>query len=207
MNYYFIIFIICIIAVALFFYLRNRYDQQSAKLDIEISNIPAYHNPNSYETAKERLELEQNRSFDNLEAILEHSFKDHIISETEKEDFTNQYGDIFNEAYSLKRKLDFFHLEPAESIVKLIDDYGSIHRLVKNHNEQVIKEKLENNREFFDHCLSYPLDEQQRRSIVSEEDNCLVVSSAGSGKTSSIVGKVKYLIERKGIATTLIHFL
>lgn len=199
MNYYFIIFIICIIAVALFFYLRNRYDQQSAKLDIEISNIPAYHNPNSYETAKERLELEQNRSFDNLEAILEHSFKDHIISETEKEDFTNQYGDIFNEAYSLKRKLDFFHLEPAESIVKLIDDYGSIHRLVKNHNEQVIKEKLEKNREFFDHCLSYPLDEQQRRSIVSEEDNCLVVSSAGSGKTSSIVGKVKYLIERKGI--------
>lgn len=199
MNYYFIIFIICIIAVALFFYLRNRYDQQSAKLDIEISNIPAYHNPNSYETAKERLELEQNRSFDNLVAILEHSFKDHIISETEKEDFTNQYGDIFNEAYSLKRKLDFFHLEPAESIVKLIDDYGSIHRLVKNHNEQVIKEKLEKNREFFDHCLSYPLDEQQRRSIVSEEDNCLVVSSAGSGKTSSIVGKVKYLIERKGI--------
>lgn len=34
---------------------------------------------------------------------------------------------------------------------------------------------------------------------MSEEDNCLVVSSAGSGKTSSIVGKVKYLIEVKKI--------
>lgn len=199
MNYYFIILIICTIAVALFFYLRNRYVRLSEKLDIDISNMSAYHNPYSYETAKERLELEKNRSFDNLEAILEHSFEDHIISETEKEDFTNQFGDIFHEAYSLKRKLDFFHLEPAESIVKLIDDFGSIHRLVKKHNEQVIKERLEKNREFFDHCLSYPLDEQQRRSIVSEEDNCLVVSSAGSGKTSSIVGKVKYLIERKGI--------
>ena len=33
----------------------------------------------------------------------------------------------------------------------------------------------------------------------SEEDNCLVVSSAGSGKTSSIVGKVKYLTEIKDI--------
>ena len=43
------------------------------------------------------------------------------------------------------------------------------------------------------------MDEQQRRSIVSEEDNCLVVSSAGSGKTSSIVGKVKYLIEIKKV--------
>lgn len=57
------------------------------------------------------------------------------------------------------------------------------------------KKRLEENKDFFDHCLKYPLDEQQRRSIVSEEDNCLVVSSAGSGKTSSIVGKVKYLTE------------
>ena len=54
-------------------------------------------------------------------------------------------------------------------------------------------------KEFFDHCLKYPLDKQQRRSIVSEEENCLVVSSAGSGKTSSIVGKVKYLTEIKKI--------
>lgn len=36
----------------------------------------------------------------------------------------------------------------------------------------------------------------KRRAIISEEDNCLVVSSAGSGKTSSIIGKVKYLTER-----------
>lgn len=52
--------------------------------------------------------------------------------------------------------------------------------------------------------MKYPLDEQQRRSIVSEEDNCLVVSSAGSGKTSSIVGKVKYLIEIKKVDPTRI---
>ena len=55
------------------------------------------------------------------------------------------------------------------------------------------------NEEFFDRCLKYPLDGQQRRSIVSDEDNCLVVSSAGSGKTSSNVGKVRYLIEVKHI--------
>ena len=58
---------------------------------------------------------------------------------------------------------------------------------------------MDTHKDFFDHCLKYPLDRQQRRSIVSEEDNCLVVSSAGSGKTSSIVGKVKYLTEIKGI--------
>lgn len=48
--------------------------------------------------------------------------------------------------------------------------------------------------------MKYPLDKQQRRSIVSEENNCLVISSAGSGKTSTIVGKVKYLTEVKGVA-------
>ena len=74
-----------------------------------------------------------------------------------------------------------------------------IHNIVKQHNESVIQNILEENKDFFDRCLTYPLDKQQRRSIVSEENNCLVVSSAGSGKTSSIVGKVKYLTERKGI--------
>ncbi|MBQ8969429.1 MAG: UvrD-helicase domain-containing protein [Bacteroidaceae bacterium] len=74
-----------------------------------------------------------------------------------------------------------------------------IHRLAQAHNERVIQERLELYRDFFDHCLAYPLDRQQRRSIVSEEDNCLVISSAGSGKTSSIVGKVKYLTKVKGI--------
>lgn len=76
---------------------------------------------------------------------------------------------------------------------------GNINRLVKQHNETVINHILDTNKDFFDYCLKYPLDKQQRRSIVSEEDNCLVVSSAGSGKTSSIVGKVKYLTEIKGV--------
>lgn len=179
--------------------MRNMYKKQSERLDVELSNLPGFQNPNSYDTAKERLELERNKTFDDLEEILEHSFIDHIITGTEEEAFVNQFSDIYNEAYSLNRKLQAFHLGPTERMIKLIDDFGSVHRLVKQHNEAVIKERLEKNREFFDHCLSYPLDEQQRRSIVSEEDNCLVVSSAGSGKTSSIVGKVKYLIERKGI--------
>ena len=55
-------------------------------------------------------------------------------------------------------------------------------------------------KEYFDRIFSYPLDEQQRDAIVSCEDNTLVISSAGSGKTSTIIGKVKYLMERKGVS-------
>ena len=106
----------------------------------------------------------------------------------------------FQEAYSLLKKLEAFKITPSENISKFINDFGAINKLVKQHNEGVITFLLDAHKDFFDHCLKYPLDMQQRRSIVSEEDNCLVVSSAGSGKTSSIVGKVKYLTEVKGIA-------
>lgn len=37
------------------------------------------------------------------------------------------------------------------------------------------------------------------RSIASQQNQCLVISSAGSGKTTSIVGKVLYLTKIKHI--------
>lgn len=195
------IIIACFIAFIIFFvYMRNVYKHKSERLNTFISNIPAYQSPNNHSKTNEHLKKEQNKTFDNLIEILEYSFKEQIITGTEEELFTNHFSDIFDETYSLRRRLKFFFIEPSARMLKLIDDFESIHNLVKQHNEVVIRGNIENNKDFFDHCLSYPLDEQQRRSIVSEEDNCLVVSSAGSGKTSSIVGKVKYLIERKGIA-------
>lgn len=209
MFLYFLIFIlIIIIAIILFLSMRNVYEKESERLDEEISNMPIYqksenydttkeNKPNSYDVAKEKFGKE--KSFDDIEEVLKYSFIDHIISGTEEESFAKHFSPIYNEAYYLKKKLDIFHIEPSPKIIKLLSDFGSIHKLVIQHNEKVIKERLNDNREFFDHCLTYSLDEQQRRSIVSEEDNCLVISSAGSGKTSSIVGKVKYLTERKGI--------
>ena len=40
------------------------------------------------------------------------------------------------------------------------------------------------------------LDSQQRDAIVTDEYSNLVIAGAGSGKTSVVVGKVKYLVER-----------
>lgn len=68
------------------------------------------------------------------------------------------------------------------------------------HNKQFVLSELEANKLYFDHVLGkYPLDPQQRDSIVKLEDNCLVIASAGSGKTSTIVGKAKYLVEKQHI--------
>lgn len=130
---------------------------------------------------------------------LEQKFQDHIITASEKKAFISLHEDDYKHAARLSKWLCRFRVSAPEEIVTLISDYESIDSIVKQHNEQVEKNILTLNATFFDSCLKYPLDLQQRRSIIAEENNVLVVSSAGSGKTSSIVGKVKYLTEIKNV--------
>lgn len=68
---------------------------------------------------------------------------------------------------------------------------------IKTHNEKFVSKYKFENKEFFDTCLKYPLDEQQRDAILHLEDNTLVIASAGSGKTSTLVGKVRYMVNVK----------
>ena len=191
---------IAVISVVVITVIRIRLKNKSKELTEKISSIHAYSEKSSYEQARERLTKLNNDIFVDITTDLNNEFHGKIISATQKIDFTNHYKPYFEEAHSLAKQLEAFHITPSETISKLIRDFGNINRLVKQHNETVINHILDTHKDFFDHCLRYPLDKQQRRSIVSEEDNCLVVSSAGSGKTSSIVGKVKYLTEIKGIA-------
>lgn len=92
--------------------------------------------------------------------------------------------------------------EPASllTVEKYSDELDrDISNIAQKHNVIFVENELKQNKEFFDTVLNYPLDQQQRESIVKMEDNALVISSAGSGKTSTTVGKIKYLVEKKGI--------
>ena len=193
--------VICIIAISICYIVitRTRLKNKSKELSEKLNHISSYGNKSNYEQAKERLLVLNNEAFIDIPTDLNNVFSGRVISATQEKDFANHYKPHFQKSYSLVKKLEAFNITPSETISKFINDFGAINKLVKQHNEEVITFLLDTHKEFFDHCLKYPLDKQQRRSIVSEEENCLVVSSAGSGKTSSIVGKVKYLTEIKKV--------
>ncbi|MEE1094107.1 MAG: UvrD-helicase domain-containing protein [Bacteroidales bacterium] len=180
--------------------IRKLLKGKSKELSEQIRELPSYDYKVYYEKEKDRLSILNNRVFVDIPTEIKSAFCNNIISSMQEKDFVNHYTSLFQDACSLLKKLEIFNINPSESIYKFVNDYKLIDKLVKQHNEDVITSLLDAYKEFFDNCLEYPLDKQQRRSIVSEAENCLVVSSAGSGKTSSIVGKVKYLIEKKGIA-------
>lgn len=91
------------------------------------------------------------------------------------------------------------YLTHASECTELHDAIASLEDNRTSHNADFVKLELANCSDFFDHVLAYPLDPQQRDAIVNGEDNCLVVSSAGSGKTSTINGKVRYLVDVRGV--------
>ena len=45
----------------------------------------------------------------------------------------------------------------------------------------------------------YSLDKEQRIAVITDEDASLIVAGAGSGKSLTMIGKIRYLIERKNI--------
>lgn len=115
-------------------------------------------------------------------SALEEKMKNTVNSECQKFIYKEYYDSVFCHEYPQKKQ--YLH---------------NLEDLRQQHNKYFVNKELRDNKDFFDHVLKYPLDEQQRESIVKLEDNCLVISSAGSGKTSTSVGKIKYLVEKKHV--------
>ncbi|QOK98248.1 UvrD-helicase domain-containing protein [Ralstonia pseudosolanacearum] len=72
-------------------------------------------------------------------------------------------------------------------------------KLLAERNRKFVDEELVRWRPFFDHCEERPLTDEQARAAIVFEENTLLVAAAGSGKTSTVVGKVAYALV-KGIA-------
>lgn len=190
---------LCIAAIAIvgIVAMRLLLKKKSKELTLQVESITPFQAV--HKSRDEILKQEHDRFFKDIESDLDQTFNGQYITYREEKQFTEYYTELFHEVNVFLKRLETFHVEPSETIVKFVSDFENLQWFIKSHNDRFIKEELDTYKDFFDHCLKYPLDNQQRRSIVSGEDNCLVVSSAGSGKTSSIVGKVRYLIAIKHI--------
>ena len=76
---------------------------------------------------------------------------------------------------------------------------------ITTHNTNYVDDILKREKDYFDNILkdidpNIKLDEEQRRAVVTDDDYCLLVAGAGAGKTTTMAAKVKYLVEKKGIA-------
>lgn len=67
--------------------------------------------------------------------------------------------------------------------------------IVESLNNRFIDEELKKHKDFFDRIESNPLTHPQRRACVIDQDHNLVIAGAGSGKTSTMIGRAGYLIE------------
>lgn len=119
--------------------------------------------------------------------------KDIYITSNMYDTFTNKYKYLYD-------CLDKNTCE-YKNILKIINDKN---KLLRKHNRKYVDNKLIKYKFYFDNMFNdidknIILDKSQREAIICDEDNLLVLSGAGSGKTTTISVKVKYLIDVKNI--------
>lgn len=85
----------------------------------------------------------------------------------------------------------------------------NMEKYIELHNDNFISMAMIKEKEYLDNILKsvdsqIMLDEDQRRVVLADEDYCLVIAGAGAGKTTTVAAKVRYLIEKKGVASSQI---
>lgn len=123
----------------------------------------------------------------------------HYFRHSECELYLEKHKDLINAIISLTKSRELKYVKNFEAATYLQEKCLNLEDTRKKHNDSFVKKELESNSSFFDTVLQYPLDPQQRESIVKLEDNCLVIASAGSGKTSTMMGKINYLTQKRNI--------
>ena len=74
----------------------------------------------------------------------------------------------------------------------------------KKHNQNFINKSLITYKDYFDNIFldfgeSIKLDDEQKRAIIADDDYSMIIAGAGSGKTTTMAAKVKYLVDIKKI--------
>lgn len=112
--------------------------------------------------------------------------------------YKNKYIDN-NSAVALKKCIDEKNelLNKQERIFYNID-YLKSNDFIKNLNKEFVKSHI--NDDIFNNINGKSLDKEQRISVLVDSKSNLTIAGAGSGKTLTICGKVKYLLESLNVS-------
>jgi len=123
----------------------------------------------------------------------------HYITESERTGLFNKYVDLFTAVRKVMGSSELEEHPDRENVERFYKAMSDTAGFKKVNNERFVSQQLTACKSYFDTVLSHPLDDQQREAVVALEDNVLVISSAGSGKTMTTVAKVRYLIDVRNV--------
>lgn len=116
--------------------------------------------------------------------------KNHIysgyISKVKEKKLTEELESLYNKIK------EFNHLYYTFDLNTRIQD------IIEKNNNDWIKAEIKDS--IFDNVNGKSLDKEQRTAILKDEKSNLIIAGAGAGKTLTICGKVKYLLERKNLS-------
>jgi DNA helicase-4 len=112
---------------------------------------------------------------------------------------------LFDKWSYLKEKSTPFSIKPllkalsfkqlTSSITVFLQKVNSIPLMIANHNNTVAYTQIENAYNLIGNIEGQKLDDQQMLCVIKKAHNHLVIAGAGTGKTTTIVGKIKYLLK------------
>jgi len=158
-----------------------------------------------------RLENEKKRqkAFDFFHGLLENikkansiheenlAFKNGYFSNYKMTLWIENFKSIYNSIKDKDYKTIYLETSDKNSIDNFLKYYVNISKDRNSRNKNFINDELLLHSKLFDNVENRKLDIQQRTAIVQDEDNNLIIAGAGSGKTTTIVGKVNYILEKK----------
>ena len=135
--------------------------------------------------------LQANNKFGNFISINDGYFNNNKLSR-----WNASIGSLYKELG--KYKIESLKLDNAivSQVKQLRINYTTGETIRNAYNKQFIERELKECDNLFSNIDGQSLDEQQRLAVIKDEDNNLVIAGAGSGKTTTVAGKVAYVIER-----------
>ena len=171
--------------------------------------------------SEDKLELMDGaiRNYDNIDdLVIKWNVSYYLNSVVKKFAKIGNYAPDNYFSYNWKQKLLLWHKNAISKVKKFKEDYAeyissedekffekfynkpeTFETDTKQANERYINQELKDNSDLFDDLDGKSLDSQQREAIVVDEDAVKVIAGAGSGKTFTIQGKVKYLTEKRDV--------